>query len=402
MPNRTRRRPSLLVPALLVGLLAACEKKPPPPEPAEGLVLSPVSYEALPGWRADEAGAALPALRRSCARLAEQPDSRSLGPQADGIAGTVADWRAPCAALAGLEGDDAQAVRALLEAWFVPFQAADGGRETGLVTGYYEAELEGALFPGGDYRFPIYRRPDDLIVADLGQFDPALRGRRIVGRVEDGALRPYATREHIERGALGGRNLELFWTDDPVDLFFLQVQGSGKVRFPDGSMRRVGYAASNGRAFTAIGRLLLDQGRIPPGQASMQGIREWLRAHPEEAEALMWQNARYIFFRWIDGDGPIGAAGVPLTPGRSLAVDPAFVPYGVPVFLDTTWPGGERPLRRLMVAQDTGAAIKGPLRADFFWGTGEAALEQAGRMKQQARFYILLPKAVAARRAATS
>ncbi|MCZ6447669.1 MAG: MltA domain-containing protein, partial [Alphaproteobacteria bacterium] len=173
-------------------------------------------------------------------------------------------------------------------------------------------------------------------------------------------------------------------------------------RLPDGSERRIGFAASNGRDFYAIGRALIEDGQVPRDQASMQGIRAWLRAHPQQAEEIMRRNARYIFFRWIEGEGPIGAQGVPLTPGRSLAVDPAFLPLGVPLFLDTTWPATTKPLRRLVVAQDVGGAIKGPLRGDFYWGSGEAALAQAGRMKQKVRLYLLLPKAVAERRKTTS
>ena len=386
-----------LAPLLLLGLLAACEKKVPPEVPS-ALDLTPVSFDDIPGWYDDNLTEALPALVRSCARLDGQPDSRAIGAGA----GFVADWRDPCAALAAVPRGDFEAARTALEDWFTPFRMSAPGIETGLVTGYYEAELNGAMFPGADYQEPIYGRPDDLVTVDLGAFTSELKGRHVVGQVTDGRLVPYLTRAEIEAGALGGLGIELLWVDDPVDVFFLQVQGSGKVKFPDGSERRIGYAISNGHGFTGIGRLLLDAGKIPPSQASMQGIRDWLRANPQEAQEFMRRNARYIFFRWIDGDGPIGAQGVTLTAGRSIAVDPAFVPYGVPIFLGTTWPIEGGPLRRLMVAQDTGAAIKGPLRADFFWGSGEAALDYAGRMKQQGRFYMLLPKTVAERRAATS
>jgi len=386
--------------AAAVLLLSACERKPPPP-PAP-LALSPVAFTDLPGWAEDDVAAAVPALRRSCARLEGRPDDQAFGAPGVDVVGTVADWRGPCAALMALPDGDTAAARRIIEAHFVPMRMRAPDAETGLVTGYYEAEINGALFPGGPYRWPIYGLPRDLVIADLGRFAPDLSGRRIVGRVEGGRLVPYHERGAIEAGALDGQNAEMLWADDPVDVFFLHVQGSGKVRLPDGSQRRIGFAASNGRDFTAIGRALIAEGKVPRDQASMQGIRDWLRRHPDEAAAIMRRNARYIFFRWIDGDGPIGAQGVALTAGRSLAVDPHFVPYGAPVFLDTTWPGTDRPLRRLMVAQDTGAAIKGPLRADFFWGSGETALEQAGRMKQAGRFYMLLPAAVAARRAATS
>ena len=398
-----RRAPWALtfVLAAALGLLGACEKKPRVEGPPR-LLLTPVSYTELPDWAEDGQAEALPAILRSCGRLERQPDSRAVGP--GGLGGTVADWRPACAALAGVAAGDHDAARAAIETHFAPFQASDPShdQDRGLLTGYYEAELSGAAFPGGPYQVPIYAKPRDLVTVNLGRFRADLEGHRIVGRVEDGRLLPYHTRREIDDGALGVGDAELLWSDDPVDVFFLHIQGSGRVRMPDGSFRRIGFAASNGRDFTAIGRALLAEGKVPRDQASMQGIRAWLRAHPDEAAEIMQRNARYIFFRWIEGEGPIGAQGVALTPGRSLAVDPNFLPFGAPLYLDTTWPGGDKPLRRLVVAQDTGSAIKGPLRGDFFWGSGEAALEYAGRMKQKARFYLLLPKSVAERRKTTS
>ena len=397
------RRPGLVlwVLALAAAALGACEKEPEPAvEAPEGLVLTPVAFDDIPGWGEDRLSEALPALARSCARLAGQPEARAVGPE--GLAGRVGDWRPVCAALSGVTAGDDAAARAALTDLFVAFKASDNDRETGLLTGYYEAELKGALFPGGAYRAPVYAKPADLVSVDLGHFRADLKGRRIVGRVEGGRLVPYHTRRQIEDGALGAGGLELMWADDPVDVFFLHVQGSGKVRLPDGTERRIGFAASNGRDFYAIGRALIEDGKVPRDRASMQGIRAWLRAHPQQADEIMRRNARFIFFRWIEGEGPIGAQGVALTPGRSLAVDPAFLPLGVPLFLDTTWPATTKPLRRLVVAQDVGGAIKGPLRADFYWGSGEAALEQAGRMKQKVQLYLLLPKAVAERRKTTS
>jgi len=396
---RAPRVPVLWVLAVAAVALGACEREPAVEAP-ERLALTPVAFDEIPGWGEDRLSEALPALARSCARLAGQPEARAVGP--GGLAGRVGDWRPVCAALSGVAAGDDAGARAALTDLFVAFKASDNDRETGVLTGYYEAELKGALFPGGAYRAPVYGKPADLVSVDLGRFRADLKGRRIVGRVEDGRLVPYHTRPQIDDGALGAGGLELMWADDPVDVFFLHVQGSGKVRLPDGSERRIGFAASNGRDFYAIGRALIEDGKIPRGQASMQGIRAWLRAHPQQAEEIMRRNARYIFFRWIEGEGPIGAQGVALTPGRSLAVDPAFLPLGVPLFLDTTWPATTKPLRRLVVAQDVGGAIKGPLRGDFYWGSGEAALQEAGRMKQKVRLYLLLPKAVAERRKTTS
>jgi len=414
------KRIAALLPALLLaGLLAACNGEAPPEEakqeeapkpeaaaPPEkpDLLLERAAFSDLPGWNADEVSGALPALARSCGRLVSQPDDRPLGP--DGLAGTVADWRAPCAALQGAAPDDDGTLRALLEQHFRPFAVSNAGsnpgQRDGLFTGYYEAELKAADGPAAPGATPLYRVPDDLVTVDLTLFRADLRGEKLVGRVEQGRLVPYLTRKEIDAGALAGRGLELTWAADPVDAFFLQVQGSGRVLFPDGRVQRVGFAGSNGHPFYAIGRALIEEGIVSRQDSSMQSIRDWLRANPEKAAGIMQRNARYIFFRTIEGEGPIGAQGVPLTPGRSLAVDSSLLPLGVPLWLDTTWPATDKPLQRLMVAQDVGSAIKGAVRGDFFWGTGEPALEQAGRMKQTGRYFLLLPKTVAERRQTAS
>lgn len=403
--SRARRRGARG--AWAVGLLAAlwlagCEGKQvetPPEALPERLTLSPVAYAALPGWSEDSLSEALPALRRSCGRLAAAPDERALGPEgpAGPVAGTVADWREACDTLNSLAPGDDAALRSVLERHFTPFAVGNNRQTDGVFTGYYEAELRGALAPDGRHGWPLYAKPPDLLTADLGSFRGDLDGIRLVGRVEDGRVVPYLDRATIEDGALAGQGLELVWIDDPVDAFFLHVQGSGRVILPDGEVVRVGFAATNGLPFTAIGQVLLDEGKVRPGEASMQHIHEWLRANPGQAHEIMRRNRRFTFFRIIEGEGPIGGYGVPLTPRRSLAVDPAFIPLGAPLWLDTTWPGSGQPLRRLMVAQDIGGAIKGPVRGDFFWGYGEEALHYAGRMKQGGRYYLLLPNAVAER-----
>jgi len=371
-----------------------CAPEPEPPAPA--LQLTPASFGDLPGWTEDDAALALPALLRSCKALLGQADAAEVGPAS--LAGTVADWRAPCAALEALPAD-AAAARAALETHFRPFLASDRGEAQGLFTGYYEPEVAGSLTNAGDYRWPLYAPPEDLLRVRLGRFRADLDGQSLFGRLEGKELVPYHDRAAIDEGrVLAGQGLELLWLDDYVALFFLQVQGSGIVRFPDGSRQRVGFAAANGLPFTAIGRLLRESGRLAPGEASAQGIMAWLRQHPDEAWSVMKQNRRYIFFRMIDGEGPIGSQGVALTAGRSLAVDPAFLPLGAPLWLDTTMPGSDSPLRRLVVAQDSGAAIKGPVRGDLFWGAGEAALAEAGRMQQKGRYWLLLPASVAERR----
>jgi membrane-bound lytic murein transglycosylase A len=365
----------------------------PPEKPAERLNLAPVEFADLPGWGADDAAQALSALARSCARLDGLPPDRPLDPDLRS-AGTVAQWRAICAALPAGAG----AARAYFERWFQPYRAAGNDGAQGLFTGYYEPELKGSRQPGGRFTVPLYGVPADLVQIDLGQFAPDLKGRSIAGRVEHGRLRPYPDRARIEAAHLKDKGLEILWLDDPVDAFFLQVQGSGRVVLPDGGAVRVGFAGHNGHGYVPIGRLLIEGGKVPRENMSMQAIRDWLRANPAEAQELMRRNPRYVFFRELASadtpDGPIGAHGVALTPGRSLAVDRRFVPLGVPLWLDTTDPDG-RPLRRLMVAQDVGGAIQGPVRGDIFFGAGEAALEQAGRMRSPGAYYLLLPRSAA-------
>ena len=376
----------------------------PPPKPLDQLVLVRADFAALAGWAEDAHAAAIPAMARSCARLARRGDGDAVGP--DGLAGTAADWRRPCAAAPRIgDGDDA-AARGFFESEFVPFAVLNNDREIGLFTGYYEPTLRGSLAPDAHYTVPLYRRPPDLVTAKLGAFHPELSGRRITGRVSEGRLVPYPSRAEIDDGALADRDLELVWVDDPVAAFFLHIQGSGRVELRDGTRLRVGYGGQNGHAYVAIGRELLDRGALTAESVSLQSIRAWLRAHPGEAAALMATNPSYVFFRPIEGDGPVGAEGTVLSAGRSLAVDRRYLPLGVPMWLDASAPpptgtGPDRPLRRVVLAQDTGGAIRGPVRGDVFWGHGTEAEAVAGHMKHRGRYYLLLPLAVADRIAAT-
>ena len=379
--------------ALALGLLVtACAPTTPPPRPPERLILSPVAFADLPGWTVDDPAAALPALRASCARILAGPDDRPVGPE--GIGGRVSDWRPACAAIAAGTSDAAGARRAV-EAAFRPWATSGVERPEGLFTGYYEAQLRGARHPDARHAVPLYRRPPDLVDVDLGQFRDTLRGERIAGRVEGGRLRPYPDRGTIDRGALAGRGLELLWVDDAVDAFFLQIQGSGRVTMADGSVIRVGYDGQNGHPYVAVGRVLIQRGIMTPEQVSMQSIRAWLAANPTAAPDLLRENPSFVFFRELTGDGPVGAQGVALTPGRALAVDPRFLPLGAPMWLDVEDPrvAGDR-IRRLVVAQDTGGAIRGPVRGDLFWGHGAAAEDAAGRMRSQGRYWLLLPAGV--------
>jgi len=395
LPAPGRPRFALLATLLLLAAACAPVPAPPPADRQPNPRLTAVGFADLPGWHSDDLADVRTALGRSCGRLLSQPADRPVGDVV--TAGTVADWREPCAALAGLSDRSAD-LRTLLEARFQPYRLADATDDTSLFTGYYEAELRGSPRREGPYQTPIYTRPADLITVDLGQFRPELKGQRIAGKVRDGRLEPFASRAEIDAGALAGRNLEILWVDDPVDSFFLHIQGSGRVRMADGGTVRLGYDSQNGHPYVAIGRELVRRGEMTLEQVSMPSLRAWLAVHPDQAAAVMAANPSYVFFRRIEGEGPIGAQNVPLTAGRSLAVDRRYVPLGVPVWLDTLDPlDAGRPLRRLFIAQDTGGAIKGIVRGDIFFGFGAAAAEQAGYMRRQGRYYLLLPRTVVPR-----
>ena len=398
MPAMLRDRTVLRLIGVAVALcfLAGCEK---PAVKPEGLRLTAARYDRLPGWAEDDHRGALVAFLRSCPVLTDEK-AKNNGNDSNLVL-TAADWREPCAQAAAHANASAKEVRAFFERNFRPFAVSGPEGDEGLFTGYFEIELQGARRQSSRFSVPIYRLPQDHVKADLGAFDPQLKGHRIVGRIEAGRLVPYFSRRDIDSGALKGRGLEMLWFDDPVDVFMLHVQGAGRVLLPDGSVVRIGFAGHNGLPYQSIGRALIDQGELQSGKASWPEIRDWIRSHPAKATSLFALNPRYIFFRFIEGvppdAGPLGAEGVPLTPGRSLAVDRRYLPLGLPVWLDTTWPSEQRPLRRLVVAQDAGNAIKGVVRGDFFWGSGKDALAYAGKMQSRGRYYLLIPAAAVAR-----
>ncbi|MEA2781067.1 MAG: rane-bound lytic murein transglycosylase [Rhodospirillaceae bacterium] len=381
---------------LLLAALGACAGRPstPPEATVPGLRLHPVTYLDLPGWGEDRQSEAAAAFRRSCTKIATLPPDRALGPS--GLAGSARDWQAACRAAAALPAGDDRAARAFFEQGFRPYRLSDAAEDgtssadQGFFTGYYLPRVAGSLRRRAGFDIPLYRRPPDLVEVADGQ---VLTGNATAGRRVNGGLTPYYSRSEIDAGALAGRGLELVWLASPIDAFFVSIQGSAEVALAEGGDLGIGFAGSNGRPYLAIGRLLVERGAIARDQISLQTIRAWLLAHPDEAQGLMQQNPRYIFFRETLGEGPSGAQGVTLTPGRSLAVDPGFLPLGAPLFIDTADATG-RPLRRLMLAQDRGAAIKGPLRADFYWGTGDEAEAAAGPMKSHGALYLLLPAGV--------
>jgi membrane-bound lytic murein transglycosylase A len=393
-PVRSLRPPFASLAA--AALLAGCVTAPPPPvPPTPAAPTLPASYRAvawstLPGWADDPIEQAWPALRAGCGALVASAAKRAL-------------WESPCRAAAATDARDAPAVRAFFEGYFIPYQvvAADG-RETGLITGYYEPLLTGSRAKTSRYTVPLYAVPDDLLTIDIASLYPELKGKRVRGRVEGRRVVPYYARADIERGHAPLDGKVLAWVDDPVEAFFLQIQGSGRVRLEDGSVMRVGYADQNGHPYRSIGTVLIERGELTLAQASMQGIRAWGRRNADKLPGLLDENPSYVFFREVPPpapgtleaqiDGPYGSLGVPLLAGRALAVDPRSIPLGTPVFLATTYAASDVPLRRLMLAQDTGGAIRGAVRGDFFWGFGDEAGREAGRMRQEGRMWILWPK----------
>ncbi|TMG84811.1 MAG: transglycosylase [Betaproteobacteria bacterium] len=394
MKNHTIAFPRYLSLVLLAAMAAACTTLPPPaprPTPTTArAVLRPVPFAQLPGWADDTVADAWPAFLTGCGALVAQ-------------AATVAIWREPCTVATAIDVRDSPSVRAFFETHFTAYQAlSPDGAETGVVTGYYEPLLNGSRTRNERDRFALYAPPDDLLTVDLGELYPELKDKRVRGRIDGRRVVPYWQRADIEAGKAPVVGKELVFVDDAVEAFFLQIQGSGRVQLAEGGVMRVGYADQNGQPFRSIARMLIERGALSPNGASMQAIKTWARQHPDELPALLNENPSYVFFREVTPDsaapidGPIGTLGVPLAAGRAIAVDPRSIPLGAPVFLSTTWPLSSRPLNRLVLAQDTGGAIRGPLRADFFWGFGEDAAHQAGRMKQQGRIWVLWPKDAAA------
>jgi membrane-bound lytic murein transglycosylase A len=363
---------------------------PPPPGKAgevtkgnEFSLLRKADWSALPnGFAQDNLAAAWSGLQQSCNVLKKQDN-----------------WRSACEALLKQNAPSSATIRTVLREQFVPYQVINpDGSETGLITGYYEPLLKGSRTKSDRYRYPLYTKPDDLITIDLGSVYPELANRRLRGKLVGNKVIPYYNRGEIEitQSPLAGK--ELIWVDDIVDLFFLQIQGSGYIMLENGDGVHVGYADQNGQPYQSIGKILIDRGEISADKASMQGIKEWARKNTDKLRDLLNSNPSYVFFRELPGgiSGPPGALGVPLTAERSIAVDPRYIPLGAPVFLSTTLPNSNQPLQRLMLAQDTGGAIKGAIRADFFWGAGDNAGRQAGAMKQRdSKMWVLLPKGFA-------
>ena len=364
----------------VTALAAACTQtpqrpvKPPAPETARYQALS---FDALPGWSRAALEPSLRTFLNGCPRIAGAALSRV------------------CALGQSVPRGDEAAARQFFESAFTPYALVSSeGPDSGLVTGYYEPIIDGSRWYNALTRHPIFGVPEDLITVDLAGVSPETRNLRLRGRVEGRRLVPYPARAEIDARGASYPAPVIAWTADPVALFFLQVQGSGQVRIDGGERIRVGYADQNGHPYRSLGRYLVDRGEMPLEQASMQGIQAWAAANPAKLQEALNANPSYVFFRElpVTEDGPVGALGTPLVAGHSIAVDRRFVPLGAPVYLATTYPLSEERLERLMAAQDVGGAIRGVVRADFFWGTGAEAGAAAGRMRQQGRMWLLWPR----------
>lgn len=386
---------------IMLGTLTSCAFV----ETAKGPIhLTPARFADLEGWSSDDHHETLAAFKISCEKnmLRKAPGTgigRHLG---DGyfLGGTALDWQEPCQSAILLSERETPVTKAeakeFFEKWFAPWHVLSPTGRNGLFTGYFEPRLVGSRTKQRSYQTPILARPDDLVMVNLGDFRSDFEGRRIAGRVKQGRLYPYEDRAQIENGELPPESFDpIVWVDDPVDAFFLHIQGSGQVVLEDETVVRVGYAGQNGHPYYAIGRELVKRGALRRDNVSLESIQNWLRANPGHLKSVLNTNQSYVFFRELDIAGPIGAEGVPLTPGRSLAIDNTRIPYGVPVWIDTEPPVKEAfRVQRLMVAQDTGGAIKGTVRGDVFWGSGVLARQYAGEMQSEGQKWLLLPKTV--------
>ncbi|HEY7772706.1 MAG TPA: MltA domain-containing protein [Marinagarivorans sp.] len=374
--------PHILLIAITLAL-GACTSSQKAPQKAKTISLEQSSFQALPNWSASDPQGALLAFKNSCGKILAR---NSLSSHQNQPMLSLADLQYACTQAATWHGS----ARQYFEQHFEVFTARfDGSRES-FFTGYYEPELKASRTQTTGFNAPIYALPDDLITVNLGDFDSEWQGKKLWGRVDGQQLKPYWTREEIHHKGIPAKPIA--WAADSVDVFFLHIQGSGLLDLGNGETMRVGFAGRNGQPYTAIGKPLIEQGELDAATVSMQSIRAWLANNPKRAQSVMNLNQSYIFFRPLETTGPVGAHGVPLTAEHSIAVDPAYWHYGLPLYISAENPINASPLNKLLVTQDTGSAIKGPLRGDVFWGSGAYAADMAGKMKSQGVTWVLLPK----------
>lgn len=342
------------------------------------------SFSDLDGWKNDDFYLFDKAIKSVCGSILRNP-RQSL--KSEHIEYSLAEYKTHCAKISQIS--DKKALKNYIEANFEPYAVAVNGQTTGKFTSYYEANIRASYEKGGKYQYPIYGKPKDIVEVNLRDFDPSLPNQRLIGRVKNGKLVKYYTRQEIDNGQLDAP--VILWGDDEVDIFIMQIQGAAVATLPNGEEVRVGYAENNGHKFRGIGSILLEKKLIKPSEASMPKIREWLKKNGDSAKKNMLLNNRYIFHQIVKADGPIGAMGLPLYAGRAMAVDRSYIPLGSMMWLETTAPDGSK-LHKMVMAEDVGSAIIGGVRGDYFWGHGEEALAEAGRMNARGRYYILIPK----------
>ena len=359
------------------------ETKPTDLKIADYSLLQPAKWEEIDGINQDNISLAWPAWMQSCSTLINKPL-----------------WQKTCHAATQLNDQTAnkpnsEVIRTYFKQNFLVYKTTNiDGSDKGLITGYYEPLLKGSYTKSAKYANPLYATPSDLITVELDSLFPDLKYKRVRGRLVGNKLVPYYNRAEIESDASPIKGREFIYIDDIIDVFFLQIQGSGLVQLDNGEQVHVGYDNQNGHTYNSIGRILIERGELTSVNASMNGIKNWARNNPTKLRELLDSNPSYVFFRELPAGlpGPLGALGVPILAGRAVAIDQKFIPLGAPVFLSTTEPNSTKPLKRLMMAQDTGGAIKGGVRADFFWGAGVEAGKKAGAMKQTGKIWVFLPK----------
>ena len=354
-----------------------------------------VNFNQLPGWDVAALTKSLETFKTSCSTFVKQEPERVVGTSAIDL--QAKDWQPACYAALKIDPLAEKDVKNFFQTWFAPVEFYGRKSVKGLFTGYYLPLIKGSYTRTAEFNVPIYEVPNDLVIVDLSLFIPDAKNRKIKGRLSGNKVIPYYTREEINNGALGNQAQVLLWLKSPIDRLFLEIQGSGIVALEDGSQVFVGYDGQNGAPYTAIAGVLIKKGVMTKENASMQAIKRYLEAHPEEMNPVINQNKSFVFFRRLNLEGALGSQGVVLTPGYSLAVDTEWIPMGAPLWLSTTRPDSNnpnlnKPMQRLMIAQDTGGAIKGKVRGDVFWGGGDKATLIAGHMKNEGHYWLLLPR----------
>lgn len=352
------------------------------------------SFAELPGWQDADTKKSLAAFQLSCKAFLKQAPDRAVGSQY--IELQAKDWHPACRAAMLVDANSKEKTRAFFQTWFTPVEFFDKESVHGLFTGYYMPLLQGSLTKTDEYNVPIYALPNNLVTVNLGLFDPSLRDRTLVGRVVENKILPFYTREAINKGAIKETARVVAWVNSKIDRSFLEIQGSGIIKLPDGKELVIGYAGENGASYTPIARVLIDQGVMTFDNASMQHIRRYLEANPDQIDPVLNQNKSFVFFNELRQNAALGSQGVALTPGYSMAIDRKWIPLGAPVWLSTTRPdhhsSKQKRLQRLMIAQDTGGAIRGVVRGDVYWGAGKRATAIAGKMKNKGYYWLLLPR----------